>query len=82
MSIGKLSFLIGWLLHTAASILDIEKFNYLSSSYAPTVGAVDRLCPVSSVVNNTCSIKNKDIRLTYDFKYETTLNLEFDNSEI
>jgi len=43
---------------------------------------IDRLCPASSVIDGICTIKSKDIRLTYDFIYETQFELVFDNSEI
>jgi len=41
---------------------------------------VDKLCSPSSIVNGTCTVRNKDIRLTYDFIYETRNNLIFDNT--
>jgi len=37
----------------------------------PKVGAIDKFCSVSSTFNNTCTIKAKTIRLTYDTVYET-----------
>lgn len=42
----------------------------------------DKLCPSTAVVNQTCTISNKDIRLTYDFEYSTDLELVFDNSAV
>lgn len=44
--------------------------------------AVDKLCPPTQVQNNTCFVTAKDVRLTYDFVYESDLNMIFDNTEV
>ena len=60
-----------------SALVQREKIELGSPHHGPIVGNVDKFCPRSSIVNNTCTIENKDIRLTYDFIYETSLNLIF-----
>ncbi len=42
--------------------------------------ANDHFCAASNTINNTCTIKDRNIRLQSDLVYNTTLNLVFDNS--
>jgi hypothetical protein len=53
-----------------------------SLTESPVVGAVDKFCTVSNTFNNTCTIKAKTIRLTYDTVYESQNSLVFDNTQV
>jgi hypothetical protein len=50
------------------------------ASASPIVHGVDRFCTVSNTFNNTCTVKAKSVRLTYDTVYETPYTMVFDNT--
>lgn len=52
----------------------------ISANKHPIVGNVDKFCTVSNTFNNTCTLKSKSVRLTYDTVYETPYTIIFDDT--